>query len=174
MNLIAALVVRCVVCISAALHAPAITPATPPGMLGIEAQKDDCSADSLSQAVAIDVSHLRHRRKLVETDQATGGEEVTVYYDADRPRMAVVKFGGEMGQTTLRYYLTSSSKYVVDWEEIRYGVPITVQATPRVVSRLRAVVYVCDSTTVDPLTREKIADIRMTLDSALIKVAKAH
>lgn len=127
----------------------------------------ECSADSLGKAAASDTSKMRRRTVSLPLGEATEGGEATVYYEAGRPRVVVIVYGGEMGQEIRRYYLATPTEYVVQREQVRYEVPITVQSTPRIVSRLPSVLYVCGARTRETLAADDVRDIRSALDSTL-------
>ena len=127
----------------------------------------DCSLDSLGLAAAADTSHMQHRTSPLPVGESTEGGEATVYYDGGRPRVVVILYAGEMGREVVRYYLYSSKRYVVEREQLRYEVPISVQSTPHIVSRLPSVLYVCGAGTVQSLTPDDVKDIRSALDSTL-------
>jgi len=135
--------------------------------------RTECSLDSLGGVAALDTAKLRRRTASLPVGESTEGGEVTVFYQADRPRVVVVVYAGEMGMETVRYNLYSASAYLVEREQVRYAVPISIKSTPHVVSRLPSVVYVCGSRTLEPLADNDLRDIRNALDSSLALLRRA-
>jgi hypothetical protein len=118
-----------------------------------------CSVDSLGKAMAVDTAKLKRRTSELPVGEATEGGEVTVYTENGRARVVVILSAGEMGRSIVRYFLVTPREYVVQYEQLRYEMPLRFNPSAKLVSRLTSTRYVCDTSELqvpDPDERARI------------------
>jgi hypothetical protein len=135
---------------------------------------DSCSLEALGRAAAADTSHLRRVTHNSTPGKSGEGGETTLYYDGDRPRVVVITYFGETGQTVVWYYLAAPDQYIVQQEVIEYDQPISSRSQPVIARRLPSTLYVCGDTVRDPVSEHELAQIRSDLRAVLAAPAERH
>lgn len=129
-----------------------------------------CDLAALGAAVAIDTSRLMKSSARFVSSESSEGGMVTAYTDANTVRALVLTFFGEQGRAVSRYYLTQSGDFVLIQEELRYAAPLSMEQSPRIVSRLPQIGYWCGGKLLRQLPDNSLADAKQALDSALALV----
>ncbi len=135
---------------------------------------DSCSVEALGRAAAVDTARLRRVKRDAAPAESAEGGETTIYYQGVRPRVIVISYYGETGQTVVRYYLAAADQFVVQQEVLEYAEPISSRAQPVIASRLPSTLYVCGETTKDPVSQEDFARIRSDLRSVLAQPGRSR
>ena len=133
----------------------------------------NCDLTALGKAVAVDTAVLRKAKVNFPWQESTEGASMTTYTDAKVLKVLVLSFFGERGKVVSAFYLTPAGDFVLVQEEMRYAMPIDVQAAPKIVSRLPAVAYYCGGAPQTALLRSDVVSAKGTLDSALVVLRRS-
>lgn len=135
---------------------------------------DTCSVEALGRAAAVDTTRLRRVDRDAAPGKSAEGGETTIYYQGDRPRVIVISYYGETGQTVVRYYVAAPDQFLVQQEVLEYAAPISTRAQPLIASRLPSTLYVCGETVKDPVSQEVLARIRSDLRAVLAQPGRSR
>lgn len=101
-----------------------------------------CDRTTLGRVLVMDTAAMTRRAYEGPFSQVTDGVQMDAYSDAGGVRVVRAYAYGESRRWVLTYWLTTPENYVAESEELIYDHPY-YEGEVTVVSRVRAVAYVC-------------------------------